>query len=313
MPTCSSMASLSHRQGWSFAVLLAIFPCLVFAGPPSDPPSTSYHTSTSEVRVTFFATDQNNRLVEALGPDDFAVVDGGMVIRDFRSLARVDEGALDIVVLVDTSESVAPHFRVNMEHVLRLAPVSRANPGDDLSIVTFSGLQPALLCSENCQTTAAKQKLLSVKAAGPTPLFDALTYSARLVYRRRTPGVRQVLILFSDGNDTISRASSREALDAVMASGALLYTIDLDSSRSPSSGSLALQQMAEATGGRSFSLQNNTGDVLQAVLADLRASYIVTYQLPSHADGFHSLRILPKHDLNLRFYSRRGYYYEEIR
>lgn len=265
------------------------------------------------MRVAFFATDQDNRLVETLGKDDFAVVDSGTVIRDFRSLARSDETALDITALVDTSESVAPHFQANMERVLRLTPATSNNPGDDISIVTFSGLQPAVLCSGDCQSVAAKQKLLAVKAAGPTPLFDALTYTARLVARRRAPGVRQVLILFSDGNDTISRASLREALDAVMASGALLYTINLDSSGSLSSGGLALQQMAEATGGRSFSMQNNTTDVLQAVLADLRASYVVTYQLPSHAAGFHSLHILPKRNLNLRFYSRRGYYYEEIR
>lgn len=306
------MVLLSHRHGWLPAVLLALFPCLVFAGRSSDPPPTSYHASASEVRLAFFATDQNNRLVETLSPDDFAVVDGGMVIRDFRSLARSDETALDIVALVDTSESVAPRFHANMEHVLRLAPATPTNPGDDISIVTFSGVQPAVVCSGDCRSATAKQKLLTIQAAGPTPLYDALTYTARFVSRRRTPGVREVLILFSDGNDTISRASLREALDAVMASGALLYTVNLDSSHSPSSGGFALQQMAEATGGRSFSVHNNTSDVLQAVLADLRASYVVTYQLPSHAAGFHSLRILPKHNLHLRFYSRRGYYYEEV-
>jgi len=49
-------------------------------------------------------------------------------------------------------------------------------------------------------------------------------------------------------------------------------------------------------------------DILHAVLADLRASYVVTYQLPSRSAGFHALRILPKHNLNLRFHCRRGYF-----
>jgi hypothetical protein len=98
------MASLSHRQGWSFAVLLTIFPCVFFASTTSDVPS-------SEVRIAFFATDQNNHLVEKIDKNDFAVVDGDEVIRDFRSLVRSDETALDIVLLVDASESVAPRYQ----------------------------------------------------------------------------------------------------------------------------------------------------------------------------------------------------------
>jgi hypothetical protein len=117
----------------------------------------------------------------------------------------------------------------------------------------------------------------------------------------------------SDGNDTISAASGRHALDAVIETGALLYTINPDKYSRDPKGSFALQQMAEATGGRSFSSQNDVTDVLQAALADLRSSYVVTYALPSHGAGFHSLRILPKHNLNLRFHCRRGYFYDEGR
>ena len=50
--------------------------------------------------------------------------------------------------------------------------------------------------------------------------------------------------------------------------------------------------------------------MLNAVLDDLRASYVVTYALPSHQAGFHSLRLLPTHNLNLTFRNRKGYIYE---
>ena len=50
--------------------------------------------------------------------------------------------------------------------------------------------------------------------------------------------------------------------------------------------------------------------LLNAVLEDLRASYVVTYDLPSHQAGFHALRLLPTHNLNLTFHSRSGYNYE---
>jgi len=306
-----AMALLSHRQGWSLAVLTALFPCLLFAGADKNSSLLPYRTGASEVRVTFFATDRYNRLVDSIGRDDFAVVDGDRVIRDFRSLTRSDETKLDIVVLVDTSESVAPCVHAIAQKVLQL--ISHNHSDDDLSIITFAGLRPALLCAADCGSSAVEQKIRSLSPAGSTPLFDALLFSAQYVAGRHTAGVRQVLILLSDGNDTISGSSARRALDSVIESGALLYTINPDKSARNLRGSLVLQQMAEATGGRSFVAQDDARDVVEAALADLRASYIVTYALPSHDAGFHSLRILPKHNLNLRFHCRRGYFYDEVR
>ena len=307
----SAMASLSHRQGWSLAVLLAFFPCLLSARVGSDNPETTYRTGTSEVRVTFFATDQNNRLVETIDENDFAVVDGDRIIRDFRSLTRSDETKLDIVVLMDASESVAPRFPVMAEQVLRL--IAQNHPGDDLSIISFAGLRSSVLCKADCSNISVTNKIRSLNPAGSTPLFDSLAFTAQFMTDRHAPGVRQALILLSDGNDTISGTSARQALDALTGTGALLYTINPNKSSRDLKGTLALQEMAEATGGRSFSAQDDAAQVLQTVLADLRASYVVTYPLPSRAAGFHSLRILPKHNLNLRFHCRRGYFYDEVR
>ncbi len=308
-----AMASLSHRQGWSLAVLLAVFPGLLCARAGNDAPDITYRTGTSEVRVTFFATDENNHLVQAIDRNDFAVVDGDRVIRDFRSLTRSDETKLAIVVLVDTSESVAPRFQAIAEQVLRL--ISCNQSGDDLSIITFAGLRPAILCAADCGGAATEGKIRSLKPAGPTPLFDSLAFGARYLAERHTPGVRQVLILLSDGNDTISKTSARQALDSVIGTGALLYTVNPNKPARDLKGSLALAQMAEATGGRSFSAHDDAdaAEVLEAALTDLRASYVVTYSLPTRTSGFHSLRILPKHNLNLRFHCRRGYFYDEGR
>lgn len=304
---CSAMAMLSHRQGWSWAVLL-LFLGSSFA---SDPPSTTYRTGTSEVRVTFFATDERNQLVEAVARDDFAVVDNGLVVRDFRSLMRAEETSLDVSLLIDASESVAPRFGETKDGVLKLLAHNELKPDDKLSVITFAGLHPDILCAVDCRASSVSGKLVSVHASGATPLFDSLTYAARLIAKRRSPDRRPVLILLSDGNDTVSMASLREALDAVIASGAVLYTVNSDSATA-SSGSTALRRLAEATGGRSFSLQQGVAPTLDAVLADLHHSYVVTYQLPNRLVGFHSLRILPKHNLNLQFHCRRGYTYDEI-
>jgi VWFA-related protein len=150
-----------------------------------------------------------------------------------------------------------------------------------------------------------------IKSGGVTPLYDALIFGADFLLHHRRAGARPVVILFSDGNDTISLHSAREAVQAVLGEGALVYAVDMETSAT--AGSAFLWHLSEATGGRYFALrsqQNDAVTVLNAALEDLRASYVVTYELPSHEAGFHSLRLLPTHNLNLTFHSRNGYYYE---
>lgn len=307
-----AMTMLSHRQGWSLFVLVLFLSCRAVAADPSDSSGRTYHTGTSEVRVTFFATDERNRAVERVTSDDFAVVDNDLVVRDFRSLARAGETNLSISLLVDTSESVAAEFGETRRGLLRLLSEQTGSTHDGLSLITFSGLHPTLLCSGDCRTPLAEQKILALKPGGPTPLFDTMSYAARFIARHHTAGTREVLILFSDGNDTVSMASARGALEAVVAAGAILYTIE-PGKRHGHQSNPVLEEMAAATGGRSFFLQQDTVTTIDRVFSDLRSSYIVTYKLPSRLVGFHSLRILPKHNLGLQFHCRRGYYYDEAR
>ncbi len=302
----------------------------------------TYRSTVSEVRVTFFATDENNRSPANLTPSDFAVVDNERVVRDFRSFTHSDETSLDVVALVDMSESVAPLLRVAMNDVLRLVAQSQSIPDDNISVLSFGGtsggtvggmprgLRPAILCSSGCRASDTVSSLLAVKSGGATPLFDALIFAADFISQHRPAGghggvpdrVRHVLILFSDGDDTISLHSASEALQAVLDEGALIYSVDMGKfgsdvhSSNHAPGSAFLRQVSEATGGRylsysrGFSRQNGAAGLLNAVLEDLRASYVVTYDLPSHEPGFHSLRLLPTHNLNLTFHSRNGYDYE---
>jgi len=302
------------------SVLLALF-ALTCASAADDTNHSSglptYRSTVSQVRITFFATDENNHALETLTKSDFAVVDNELVVRNFRSFTHSDETSLDVVALVDLSESVAPRFRVAVSAVLQLVAREQSIPDDNIAVLsfggTFGGMRPAILCSSGCRASDSVSRLLAVKSGGTTPLFDALIVGADFISHRRRAGVRPVLILFSDGNDTISLHSPREALDAVLAGGVLIYSIDMGTSENQSTGGMFLRQVSEATGGRYFSLRSlrdGAAPVLNAVLEDLRASYVVTYDLPSHQPGFHSLRLLPTHNLNLTFHSRNGYYYE---
>jgi Ca-activated chloride channel family protein len=318
---------------WHIRSVLLAFLVLTYASAAEDTNEPSglptFRSIVSQVRVTFFATDENNRLVAPLTKSDFAVVDSELVVRDFRSFTPADDTSLDVVALVDLSESVAPRLRVAMSAVLQLIARQQSIPDDNIAVLSFGGtlggafggedgIHPAVVCSNGCHAADSVNRLLAVKSGGTTPLFDALLFGADFVSHHRRAGVRRVLILFSDGNDTISMHSAREALDAVLNEGALVYSVDTGTSRYLSSkqraGSMFLRQVSDATGGRYFPLHfapnDGAANVLDAALEDLRASYVVTYDLPSHQAGFHSLCLMPTHNLNLTFHSRNGYYYE---
>jgi VWFA-related protein len=314
---------LGRWRVWSallaLLVLTYVFSCTAAAEDTNHASSVPMYRSTvSEVRVTFFATDENNHSRATVAQSDFAVVDSEYVVRNFRSFTRSDETSLDVVVLVDMSESVAPRLRVAMGDVLQLVAREQSISDDNFSVLSFGGtsggMGPAILCSSGCDASHTVSRLQAVKSGGATPLFDALIFGADFISRHRRAGARPVLILFSDGNDTISLHSAREALDAVMAGGALIYSVDIGTPENPSAGSGFLRQASDATGGRYFSARfsqrEGAAPLLNAVLEDLRASYVVTYDPPSHQAGFHSLRLLPTHNLNLTFHSRNGYYRE---
>ena len=289
-----------------------------------DPPA--YRSTVSEVRVTFMATDADNRPVSTLATSDFAIVDNEQVVRNFRSFARSDETSLDVVALIDLSESVAPRFRRAVNDVVQLVTREQPLPDGNISVLSFGGssqgafggmsggLRPAVLCSSGCRTSDSLNRLRAVKSSGTTPLFDALIFAVDFVSQHRHPGARPVLILFSDGNDTISLHTAHEALQAVLRSGVLIYSVDMGKSGGFSAGGTFLQQASKATGGRYFSPRLSQKDgataVMNAVLEDMHTSYVVTYNLPTHEAGLHALRLLPTHNLNLTFHSRSGYYYE---
>ena len=284
----------------------------LFAGSPpggsEELSNLTYHSTVSEVRLVFFATDEHNHTVEALKPDDFAVVDDETVIRNFRSFTRSREIKLDVIVLFDSSESVLPHFKQEMTEILQLISQSPWSPEDYISVLSFSGMEIHPVCAGDCRSLTA-ERLASSPRGGSTALFDALDTAASLLGRRRQPDVWPVIILFSDGDDTISKSSFPDAVEKVVASGAQIYAVDLGNPGRPSHGSAILQRLASDSGGRCIRINEGAVRIFTDIIDDLHSARVVTYALPPSRSDFHSVRILPTHNLNLQFRSRVGYYH----
>jgi VWFA-related protein len=274
-----------------------------------DPPEFTYRTDAAEVRLSFSATDQNHHGVATLQPTDLAVVDKDIIVRNFQSFTRSDWTKLEIAILLDSSESVTPRFRQETADVLNLISQTAGIPDENLSLFSFHGLQPTLLCAGNCRASRAAEQIPAAGAGGLTPLFDTIVFAADFLSQRGDTHAEKVLIVFSDGVDTISRNSLRDAIDTSLRNEVQIECIDLNQRSYAPEGAEILRSLASATGGRYFPPPDGAVRALNVILEDFRSSYSVSYRLPSRATGFHTVRILPTHNLNLQFRSRSGYYY----
>jgi len=292
-----------------FAFLAGV---LAFPAPPQTaetPAGLTFRSNVNEVRVSFSTTDRQNRVVATLHPSDFAIVDQDLVVRDFRSFTLSDYTRLDVVLLVDTSDSLQPHLKQEFSNVIHLIGQSAGVPEDSFTVVSFRGLQPKVLCQGNCRALDLGAQFPAVAAGGTTPLYDSIVFAARMLGQAHDLRTRKILVVFSDGFDTISLASLNDAIDSALHADAAIYSVDFSKAPHCGQGTATLRGLAATSGGRYFTAESGADQVLNAILEDFHATYTVAYKLPNSAEGFHLLRILPTHDLGLQFHCRRGYYF----
>jgi VWFA-related protein len=291
--------------------LWATMLCSGFAQTNASPAELTFRSDANEVRITFSTTDQDNRVIGTVQPNDFAIVDQDLVVRDFRSFTRSEYTRLEVAVLLDASGSITPQFRHELTNVVQLIAQSDGVPDESFSVLSFRDLKPAVICEANCRNLlSASAQFPAVTSGGATPLYDSIVFASQMLARRTDLHTRKILVLFSDGADTISLRSLNDALDSAVSNDVAIYSVDVKSRKHSSPGSLVLCNLSANTGGRYFSIEAGASKVLDAILEDFHATYTVAYKLPSHAAGFHLVRILPTHNPDLQFHCRRGYYYD---
>jgi Mg-chelatase subunit ChlD len=118
----------------------------------------------NEVRLAFAASDRQGHVVKTLHPSDVAVADNGSIIRHFRSFRPATESPLDLVILLDASDSVASQIPIEIAEVTSFVADSAWGERDRVSVLAFGGLRPQLLCARNCNGEAAQVRLNALRA-----------------------------------------------------------------------------------------------------------------------------------------------------
>ncbi len=176
-----------------------------------------FRVTVEEVLVEAVVTDRNRPLGD-LAAADFNLLDGG-VRRDVR-LVALEDLPVSVLFVMDMSESVTRERRRFLASAARQF-AGQLSRNDRCAVMIFS-TQPVLThdfagCSELPASPFPETGVI-----GGTALWDSLLLSTALV--EAEPG-RAVVIVFTDGEDTMSWTPEGFVEAALQGSEAVLYTV----------------------------------------------------------------------------------------
>lgn len=277
----------------------------------TEPDGTTIRKNVNEVNIVFTVTDKHGRHIKDLKRNDFHVVDDSRpaAISSFHSETNLP---LQVGLLVDASNSVRDRFKFEQESAIEFLTQTIRPRFDKAFVVGFDAtFEVTQDFTDNTENLSRGVRVL--KPGGGTALYDALYRACRdkLLTPERTP-VRRAVILLSDGEDNLSRATREEAIEMAQRAEVVVYTISTNVTGSRQRGDKVLQRIADATGGYAFFPFQIT-DVANAfaeIQDELRSQYALSYTPAEfRADGrYHTVEILASNHKSLRVRSRRGYY-----
>lgn len=264
------------RQSRLIAALLVVLLCAGAATAQTPPSTPRYHVNVRLVNVFLNVTDPAGAPVGGLAQEDFALSEDG-VPQKIAFFERETDMPLSIVLAIDTSGSVRKDLDIE-RHAAHDFIHALLRPVDRLDLIDFnSDVREVVPYTADVRRIDSGLDNLSTGPA--TALYDAIYLSAQSLATRRG---RKVLLLISDGGNTVKGVNYPEALDQAIRAEAMVYSlIDLpilnDAGRD-TGGEHALMTLSEQTGGKYYYAE--FGDITRAfqkVSEDLRTQYLIGY------------------------------------
>jgi len=206
--------------------------------------------------------------VVAVGPgsDDFAVVvDGFRVTADIYALVR---DPMEVVVVMDTSGSMAGGA-IRQASEAALGFVDRLPQSARVAVLSF-GDEPLPLTAMGATREEVAAALDGLTAAGETALYDAVIAATGLF---TGADARRILVVLSDGGDTVSAASLGDAAAAVATAGVEVRAVALETPESALGALQALSGGSVTTASDAAAL----ADAYETVALELTGRYRLTF------------------------------------
>lgn len=258
------------------------------------------------VTLNVTVTNKRGGYVHGLKRDDFKIFEDGKQ-QQIVSFG-VEETPFAAAILIDTSGSMEGRMSLARAAAIRFLDGLREN--DSAAVYHFDSQIEQLQDFSTSHDLAPMA--FSIGARGMTVLNDAVVQAAKDLAGR--PEKRRAIIIISDGADTQSRVSQDKAINAALAAGVTIYSVDLTppdaTAQEKAQMYAALRGFAEKSGGRF--IQSSGGqslrDAFASIVEELSNQYTVSYQPANRArDGrWRAIDVkLTPPDANAR--TRKGY------
>ncbi len=297
-----------HARALRLVALLALAAFPLFA---QDDSGVVIRVDVKLVNVFVNVTDPNGAVVGGLTKNDFTIAEDNRP-QQIAVFERQSELPLNLVLAVDTSGSVYKDRALIADASHRFIH-ALLRPQDQMSLLEFATFVREVTPFTN-KESQLDHGLSSLRGGEATALYEAIYLGSQRLGKKDG---RKILVLVSDGGDTVDSTTYAQALEQALRNEAMIYSIiDVPIAASAGrdlGGEHALITLAEQTGGKSFYASDGGLDKAFAKVSDdLRTQYLLGYYPHNQEPGrtFHRLSVtIPRaapDAFNIRY--RTGYY-----
>ena len=229
------------------------------------------------VNVFVTVTDRHGSPVGSLQKENFRLKEDGKDQR-IAVFDRESELPLSIVLAVDTSLSTKKDLPLELASARKFAHAI-VRPQDGLALYKF-----AEEVSEVVPFTSDLRRIDAgidrIRNGAATALYDAIFLGSQALRKRQG---RKVMVVITDGGDTVSQADYKEALRGAQEAEAIIYSIIIvpieASAGRDTGGEHALIQISEDTGGKYYYATSlpQLDEAFRKISDELRTQYLLAY------------------------------------
>ncbi|MEP6644967.1 MAG: VWA domain-containing protein [Acidobacteriaceae bacterium] len=242
--------------------------------PQSD---TTFKVDVKLVNVFVTVTDERGAPVSDLQKEDFELFEDGKK----QKLSVFDKESalpLSIALDIDTSLSTRKDLPLELSSARRFAHAI-LRPVDGLSLYGFNEVVSEVVPFTS-DARAIDRGIDRIRLGAATALYDAVYLGSQALEKRQG---RRVLVVITDGGDTMSKVDYKQALRAAEEAEAIVYSIIVvpieASAGRDTGGEHALIQISEDTGGKYFYATSipQLDEAFRQISDELRTQYLLAY------------------------------------
>ena len=258
-------------------LLLALFCCVVLRVSVAQEADTTLKVDVKLVNVFVTVTDAHGAPVANLQKENFLLKEDGKE-QKIAVFTRESALPLSIVLAVDTSLSTRKDLPLEQVSARKFASAI-LRPQDALALYQFSEVvREVVPFSSDLKRIDTGIDRLRNGAA--TALYDMVYLGSQALSARQG---RKVMVVITDGGDTVSQVDYKEALRTAQEAEAIIYSIIIvpiqASAGRDTGGEHALITISTDTGGKYYYASSlpELDDAFRKISDELRTQYLLAY------------------------------------